>query len=130
MCYARFSLVIYFILSISSICMSIPISQFIPPHFSLGIHMFVLYVYYSFISQLLCLYFCLVNKIIYTSSFQIPLKYVLVAQSCPTLCDSTDCSLPGSSVHGIFQARILELAAISFSRNQETPRKKLGQHSL
>ena len=33
---------------------------------------------------------------------------VLVAQSCPTLCDPMDCSLSGSSVHGIFQARILE----------------------
>ena len=35
-----------------------------------------------------------------------------VAQSCPTLCDPMDCSLPGSSVHGIFQARILECVAI------------------
>ena len=41
---------------------------------------------------------------------------VLVAQSCPTLCDPMDCSPPGSSVHGIFQARILEWVAISFSR--------------
>ena len=38
-----------------------------------------------------------------------------VAQSCPTLCDTVDCSLPGSSVHGILQARILEWVAISFS---------------
>ena len=37
---------------------------------------------------------------------------VLIAQSCPSLCDSTDCSLPGSSVHGILQARILEWVAI------------------
>ena len=37
-----------------------------------------------------------------------------VAQSCPTLCDPMDCSMPGSSVHGIFQARILEWVAISF----------------
>ena len=35
-----------------------------------------------------------------------------VAQSCPTLSDPTDCSLPGSSVHGIFQARVLEWGAI------------------
>ena len=35
-----------------------------------------------------------------------------VAQSCPTLSDLMDCSLPGSSVHGIFQARVLELDAI------------------
>ena len=34
------------------------------------------------------------------------------AQSCPTLCDAMDCSLPGSSVHGIFQARILEWVAV------------------
>ena len=38
-----------------------------------------------------------------------------VTQSCPTLCDPMDCSPPGSSVHGILQARILEWAAISFS---------------
>ena len=36
-------------------------------------------------------------------------------QSCPTLCDPMDCSLPGSPVHGILQARILEWVAISFS---------------
>ena len=39
-----------------------------------------------------------------------------VAQSCLTLCDPMDCSLPGSSVHGILQVRILEWVAISFSR--------------
>ena len=38
-----------------------------------------------------------------------------VAQSCPTLCDPMDCSLPGSSVHGIFQARVLEWVATAFS---------------
>ena len=38
-----------------------------------------------------------------------------VAQSCPTLSDPTDCSLPVSSVHGIFQARVLEWGAIAFS---------------
>ena len=38
-----------------------------------------------------------------------------VAQSRPTLSDSMDCSLPGSSVHGIFQARVLEWGAIAFS---------------
>ena len=38
-----------------------------------------------------------------------------VVQSCPTLRIPMDCSLPGSSVHGIFQARILEWAAIAFS---------------
>ena len=34
-------------------------------------------------------------------------------QSCPTLCDPMDCSLPGSSIHGIFQARVLEWGAIA-----------------
>ena len=38
-----------------------------------------------------------------------------VVQSCPTLSDPMDCSLPGSSVHGIFQARVLEGGAIAFS---------------
>ena len=38
-----------------------------------------------------------------------------VAQSCPTLSDPMDCSLLGSSVHGIFQARVLEWGAIAFS---------------
>ena len=38
-------------------------------------------------------------------------------QSCPTLCNPMDCSPPGSSVHGILQARILEWVAISFSRD-------------
>ena len=37
-------------------------------------------------------------------------------QSCPTLCDSMDCSLPGSSVHGILHARILEWVATASSR--------------
>ena len=46
------------------------------------------------------------------------------AQSCPTLCDPVDCSLPGSSVHGIFQARVLEWVAISFSRRSSQPRDR------
>ena len=41
---------------------------------------------------------------------------VLLDQSCPTLCSPTDCSPTGSSVHGVLQARILEWAAISYSR--------------
>ena len=39
-----------------------------------------------------------------------------VVQSCPILRDPMDCSLPGSSIHGIFQARVLELGAIAFSK--------------
>ena len=41
-----------------------------------------------------------------------------VTQSCMTLHDPMDCSLPGSSVHGIFQARVLEWGAIAFSRDK------------
>ena len=40
-----------------------------------------------------------------------------VAQSCPTLSDPMDCSLPGASVHGIFQASVLEWGAIAFSES-------------
>ena len=49
-----------------------------------------------------------------------------VAQSCPTLGDPMDCSLPGSSVHGIFQSRVLEWGAIAFSMNSGS----LGTFSL
>ena len=47
-----------------------------------------------------------------------------VAQSCLTLCEPMDCSPPGSSVHVIFQARILEWVAISFSRGSSRPRDR------
>ena len=47
-----------------------------------------------------------------------------VAQLCPTLCDPMDCSLPGSAVHGIFQAIVLEWIAISFSRGSFRPRDR------
>ena len=47
---------------------------------------------------------------------------MLVVQSCLTLCDPMDCSPPGFSVRGILQARILEWAAISFSRGSSQPR--------
>ena len=47
-----------------------------------------------------------------------------VAQSCPTLCDPMDSSLPRSSIHGIFQARVLEWIAISFSRGLFQPRDR------
>ena len=49
---------------------------------------------------------------------------VLVTQSCLTLCDPMDCRSPGSSVHGILQARILEWVAISFSRGSSQPRDR------
>ena len=49
----------------------------------------------------------------------------VVTQSCPTLSDRMDCSLPGSSVHGIFQARVLEWGAIAFSEEFGVSRCKL-----
>ena len=55
---------------------------------------------------------------------------LLVVQSCPTLCDPMDCSLPGSSVHGILQARILEWVAIPFSRESSHSGIKPGSPTL
>ena len=46
------------------------------------------------------------------------------AQSCPTLCDPMNCSPPGSSVHGIFQARILAWVAICYARGSSLPRDR------
>ena len=51
-------------------------------------------------------------------------KWSDIAQSCPTICDPVDCSLQGSSVHGIFQARVLEWVAISFSSGSSRPRDR------
>ena len=48
-----------------------------------------------------------------------------VTQSCPTLHDPMDCSLPGSSIHGIFQARVLEWGAIAFSRGSSQARDQI-----
>ena len=54
-------------------------------------------------------YLCLTN---FTPTFDL----CVCAQSCPTLCDSMDCNLPGFSAHRVFQAKILEWVAISYSR--------------
>ena len=53
-----------------------------------------------------------------------------VAQSCPTLSDPMDCSLPGSSAHGIFQARVLEWGAIAFSDIGILPSPKKEQNNV
>ena len=53
-----------------------------------------------------------------------------VAQSCLTLSDPMDCSLPGSSVHGIFQAGVLEWGAIAFSVNCTIPTQMLDLHIM
>ena len=54
----------------------------------------------------------------------------LVAQSCPALCDPMDCSPPGSSAHGILQARILEWVAISFSKGSSQTKDRTRISSL
>ena len=61
----------------------------------------------------------------YTASqlvFYFPLLRAKLLQLCSTLCNPMDCSLPGSSVPGILQARILEWVAISFSKGSSRPR--------
>ena len=59
-----------------------------------------------------------------SNSFLRRANVVSVAQSCPTLGDPMDCSPPGSSVHGILQARILEWGANAFSRGSSPPRDR------
>ena len=56
------------------------------------------------------------KDIFYFSLLLIGITLCVIAQSCPTLCDPMDCSLWGSFVHGMFQARVLEWVAISFSK--------------
>ena len=62
------------------------------------------------------------------------LKWREVTQTCQTLCDPMDCSLLHSSIHGIFQARVLEWVAISFSRGSSWPKdqtqvsRTVGRH--
>ena len=55
---------------------------------------------------------------------------VVVAQSCLSPCNPMDCSLPGFSVRGIFQARILQWVAISFSRGSSWPRDQTQASSI
>ena len=52
------------------------------------------------------------------------------AQSCPTLSDPMDCSPPGSSIHGIFQARVLEWGAIAFSLEVGEAAKKVSSEGV
>ena len=61
-------------------------------------------------------------QIYYLRSSSCSLCCCLIAKSCPTLCDPMDCSPPGSSVHGISQARILESVVISYSKGSSQSR--------
>ena len=71
----------------------------------------------SFCSLFLCLLLCLIF------GWKVKVK-VLVGQLCLTLSDPMSCNLPGSSVHGISQATVLEWIAISFSRGPFQPRDR------
>ena len=76
-----------------------------------------------FLSHDLSLFCSFCSLLISLLSFNIMFDHACMhAQSCPTLCNPTDYSLPGSSVHGMSQARILEWVAISFSRESSWPR--------
>ena len=58
---------------------------------------------------------CLPNQVSPSKSPAAAAAAAKLCQSCPTLCDPMDCSLPGSSIHGMLQARVLEWGAIAFS---------------
>ena len=72
-----------------------------------------------------CLRFCPLALLSHQRSLLwLPHTHSEVAQSCLTFRDPMDCSLPGSSVHGIFQVIVLERIAISFSRGSSRPRDR------
>ena len=62
------------------------------------------------------------NKFTWQQRLSFPRDSCMHAQLCPTLCNPRDCSLPGSSIHGIFQARILQWVAVPFSTGSSQPR--------
>jgi len=87
----------------SALLSSVTLINYLPsPH--LGCFWFFDYKWYNSVYFIGCVHACSVIK------------------SCPTFCDPMDCSLPGSSVHGIFQARTLEWVAISSTRGSSQPR--------
>ena len=65
---------------------------------------------------------CCMQGALYKNNFFFSICQSEVSWSCPTLCDPMDCNLSGYSDHGIFQAKILEWFAISFSRGSSWPR--------
>ena len=89
----------------------------------LCVYIYVCVCVYIYICVYLCVYLCVyIHVYVYIYIYENGKKMkVFVAQSCLTLCDPMDYSSPGSSVHGIFQARILEWVS-AFSRGSSWPR--------
>ena len=85
--------------------------------FYLCVCLFYFNIFYIFISTYIFNYIY-----IYIYMYTCVCVCVLVAQSCSVLCDPIDCSPPGSSVHGMLQARILKWIAILFSKGSSQPR--------
>ena len=97
---------------------------------NLFLQLLLSYLFAHFCLLCFCFLFLLSLLSVVLIVFHIPLysptsllvwKSWCAAQSCPTLCDPMNCSLPGSSVHGILQAGILKWVAISFSRRSSWP---------
>ena len=85
--------------------------------------MFSLFLVLLCYSYIVYLYFCLLCVCVCVC---VCVRTRSVTQSCPTLCDHTDCSTPGSFVHGIFPARILEHVFIFYSGDLPNPGIKSG----
>ena len=113
--------------------------QFFSAHLSLWSkdHMVSLYVrekhfYWNIVALQCCVSFnwstfcslVFVLLLVSFSQFNANICAMLLLQSCPTLCDPMDCSLPGSSVHGILQARIPEWVAMPSFRGSSRPRDR------
>ena len=130
LCYSNFPVAIC--CTYGNVYVSMLLSQFVPPSPSPICPQVCSLSLYSwptnrFISMIFLDFICmLINNICFSlsdlTSLCITSSESEVTQSCLTLCDPMDCSLPGSSVHGIFQAGILEWVAISFSRGSSWPR--------
>ena len=116
---AEFIIFKYSVSYLMFICQSM--SLFCFPHFLFPFSPFSLFVFSSCLESITYTYYSSTLVFIIVLALCVCLC-VLVAQSCLTLCNPMSCTLPGSSVHGIFQARILEWVVMPFSRGSSPPR--------